>query len=354
VFAINIPLIAVTLYLTRRAVEESVDPTVSRHVDFVGAGLCAVGLGGVVFALIHKSGRSWGDPEIFLSLLGGLAAFAGFLLHEGRSARAMMPLSLFGNRNFAVANGATLGIYGGLGAFAFFVVVFVQQVAGYSALEAGLVISPVTLVMFIASPRFGALADRIGPKLPMSVGPAISAAGLLILVRVGKDAAYATELLPALLLFGVGLSMTVSPLTTTVMASVEDVHAGVASGVNNAVARVAGLIAIAAVGAVVASAFSATVDDRLSDAPLSPAVERAAEHAKSRPLTGDAPRDLPAGDRRRLERAIDDASVDGFHVGMLLAACLVLAGGLISALGLRGGVSRPAVAAPPAEPGCAV
>lgn len=355
VFAINLPLIAAALYLARRAIEESVDPSASRKVDILGAGLCAVGLGGLVFALIHKSGRAWDDAEVALPLLVGVGALIVFVVHERRTALPMMPLSLFRSRNFAVANAATLAIYAGLGAFAFFVVVFVQQVAGYSALEAGLVISPVTLVMFFASSRFGALADRVGPKLPMSLGPLISGAGLLALLGVGKDADYLTELLPALLLFGLGLSMTVSPLTTTVMAAVDDSHAGVASGVNNAVARVAGLIAIAAVGAVVASAFSATLDERLSASALSPELARASERAKSRPLLREPPAAGlgPAG-RARLERAVDDASLDGFHLGMLLAAALVAAGGLISAIGLEGRQPRAIPAAPPAEPGCAV
>jgi EmrB/QacA subfamily drug resistance transporter len=354
VFAINLPLIAMTLYLSHRAVHESVDPTASRHVDVSGAALCALGLGGVVFALIHKSGRAWDQPEVLIPLLAGLLALAAFLVHEHRSPTPMMPLGLFGSRNFAVANGATLAIYGGLGAFAFFVVVFVQQVADYTALGAGLVISPVTLVMFVASSRFGALSDRVGPRPLMSLGPLVSAAGLLVLLRVGKQADYLTELLPALLLFGIGLSMTVSPLTTTVMAAVDDVHAGVASGVNNAVARIAGLVAIAAVGAVVASAFSATLDERLSGSPLSPGLARAAERAKSRPLVGGAPSGVRGDDRARLERAIDDASLDGFHLGMLLSAGLVLTGGLISALGLEGRRPRAVGPHPPAEPGCAV
>ncbi|KKK92605.1 hypothetical protein LCGC14_2701280, partial [marine sediment metagenome] len=164
----------------------------------------------------------------------------------------MLPLEMFAERNFSVGNLSTLTLYAGLGAAFFFIIIFVQQVSGYNALEAGLALMPVTIMMLALSQRFGALADRFGPRLFMGAGPLLAGAGLLLLVRTDAEVDYVSSLLPAMLLFGLGLAITVAPLTATVLGGANERHAGIASGVNNAVARVAGLLAIAAVGAVVA------------------------------------------------------------------------------------------------------
>src|SRR5258705_367494 len=172
----------------------------------------------------------------------------------------MLPLQLFRVRNFSAVNLATFAIYGGLGAFTFFLVLYLQQIAGYSAFDAGLALVPVTAVMFTLSRRFGALSMRIGPRLPMTFGPLVGAAGLFLLSTVDSTPDYVTDILPGVLLFSLGLSATVAPLTATALSSVGSHRAGIASGVNNAVARIAGLVAIAVVGAVISSSFASKLD----------------------------------------------------------------------------------------------
>ena len=203
---------------------------------------------------------------------------------EARSAHPMLPLGLFRRRNFAVGNIETFSMYAGLGLLFFFLVLFLQQVAGYSALEAGTTTIPVTLVMFLFSARFGALADRHGPRFFMGVGPLVAAVGLAFFLRVDADVDYVTDLLPGLLIFSVGLAMTVAPLTATVLADADEHNAGIASGVNNAIARVASLIAIAAVGAVVASAFGSALRDELGAQARRPEVAKAIAEAEKQPL----------------------------------------------------------------------
>ena len=199
----------------------------------------------------------------------------------------MLPLGLFARRNFAVGNLQTFAMYGGLSATFFFLVLFLQQVAGYDALEAGFALMPATLVMFALSKRIGRLADRVGPRLFMGFGPLTAALGLGLMLRIDADLDYFTDLLPALLIFSLGLALTVAPLTATVLADAEESNAGIASGVNNAIARVAGLLAVAAIGAVVSAQFGSALDDRLDGRTLSPAEvacrrERARRDARPR------------------------------------------------------------------------
>ena len=336
IFALNIVPVAFTLYLVLRALPAQADVRLPhKHVDWQGAVLAGLGLAGPVFALIEQPNRGWDDPLVFVPLIGGLVLLALFLVQERRSPEPMMPLDLFKRHNFAVGNLATLLIYGGLGAALFFLVLFLQETAGYSALEAGLALLPITLLMFFLSSRFGALADRLGPRLFMGVGPIIGGAGLLLLLMVDSDVDYLTELLPSMTLFGLGLAVTVAPLTATVLSDADQNHSGVASGVNNAVARVAGLLAIAAIGAVVSGVFGKTVDDQIADRPLSAQAQRALEDAKDRPLTTGAAGDAPAGERPLLRQVFEDASVDSFHVGIGISGALVVAGGLIALAGIR-------------------
>ena len=197
----------------------------------------------------------------------------------------MLPLGLFRRRNFAVGNIETFSMYGGLGLLFFFLVLFLQQVAGYNALEAGLSSIPVTLVMFGLSTRFGMLADRHGPRFFMGVGPLVAAVGLAWFLRLDADVDYLTDLLPGLLVFALGLSMTVAPLTATVLADADESNAGIASGVNNAIARAASLIAIAAVGAIVAASFGSQLEDELGNqAARNPQIAAAVDDAKQQPL----------------------------------------------------------------------
>ncbi|MEA2494323.1 MAG: hypothetical protein QOJ29_2234 [Thermoleophilaceae bacterium] len=339
VFAINLPIAAVTLWLTNRSVRESKDPEAAGAVDVQAAVLSMIWLGGAVLALIEQPDHGWGDPLVALPLLAAAIALPAFIWREAHCPHPMLPLELFRVRNFSVVNAATLTIYGGLGALTFFLVIYLQQVGGYSAIGAGVAFVPVTLVMFVLSRRFGALAMRIGPRWPMTVGPLLGGLGLFLLRGVDSHPDYAREVLPAVLLFSLGLSMTVAPLTATVLSSVEQRHAGVASGVNNAVARVAGLLAIAVVGAVVASTFRSDLAGKLPAA--------AVAEARTQPLVTTVPKTVPPGQRAEAKRVLTDASVDAFRAGVTLSALLVAAGGLISAAGVRNrlrGPSSPASA----------
>jgi EmrB/QacA subfamily drug resistance transporter len=253
VFIVNVPLALATALLVQRVVPRTQRAGKRPHVDIVGALLCAFGLGGPVFALIEAPRRGFLDPLIVFSLVGGLALLAVFVWWEQRCTAPMLPLRLFKRRNFSVTNVETFAVYAGLSTLTFFLVLFVQQIAGYSAVRAGLALVPITIVMFVLSPRVGRLSMRFGPRLFMGAGPLLAAASIAVLVRLQPGFSYWLELLPPLLGFAVGLSMTVAPLTATVLANVSESDAGKASGVNNAVARVAGLLGIAVVGAAVAN-----------------------------------------------------------------------------------------------------
>ncbi len=254
VFLVNVPIAAVTGLLVLYAVPEREQVVPRARVDVVGALLCALGLGGPVFALIEAPRRGFSDPLILTGLIGGLVVLACFVCWEATTTAPMLPLRLFAHRNFSFANLETFTVYAGLSTLTFFLVLFVQQLGGYTALESGFALLPISIVMFVLSPRVGRLSMRLGPRLFMGVGPLVAGGSLVALVRLRPGFSYWLELLPPLLGFSVGLSMIVAPLTATVLADAGASDAGIASGVNNAVARVAGLLGIAVVGASVAGA----------------------------------------------------------------------------------------------------
>ena len=291
IFGINIRIVVVTLLLARSAVADVA--TERRPVDFLGAGLCALGLSGVTFALIEQPVYGWSSPAIWATMLGGLATFGAFLLYESRASHPMLRLDLFRHRNFAFGTLETLTMYAGLAILFFFLVIFLQEVAGYSAVEAGLTTVPATVIMFFLSSRMGALADRYGPRWFMAGGPFVSAVGILLFLRCGIETSYLRDLLPALIVFALGLSMLVAPLTATVLADADETDAGIASAINNAIARVAGLIGISGIGAIVAGI-----------------------------LIGDT-------------FEPNQQSVHGFHVAIVICACLVAVGGLVGLFGIR-------------------
>jgi EmrB/QacA subfamily drug resistance transporter len=335
IFVINVPLVIFTMLLILRVVPQAREPDPDAKVDLIGAILCALGLAGISFGLIEQPLRGWTDPAVFLALAGGLLTFAAFLRHEERTDHPMLPLGLFRRRNFAAGNIETFAMYGGLGVVFFLLVLYLQQVAGYEALEAGTATLPVTIVMFLLSARFGALADRYGPRFFMGVGPLVGAAGLAMLVRIDANVDYLTDLLPALTLFSIGLSMTVAPLTATVLADADEHNAGIASGVNNAIARVSALVAIAAVGAVVAAYFGSKLDDELGPLRSRPEVAKAAKEAKRQPLAVVKVKGVPPAVARGVERSARDASVSAFRVGMGISAVLVALGGVLGLAGIR-------------------
>ena len=335
IFLVNVPLILVTMWIAHRCVRETIDSEADRHIDWLGIATSAVGLGLPVFALIQQPTHGWGDPMVYGSLIAGIAIFAFFIFWESRYSHAMLDLSLFKVRNFAITNIETLVVYAGLfGAF-FFITLFLQQTAGYSPIGAGLATTPVSVVMFVLSPRFGKMSTGIGPRVPMAVGPVIGGIGLIMLMRVGSDPNYLTEVLPAILVFGLGLSATVAPLTATALNSVEERHVGVASGINNGVSRVAGLLAIAILGALIAGKFTSTIDTNLAGKQLSPQAQRAVSKAKEKPLGTADTADLAAVEATTVDDAVTDASTDSFHEGVLVGGLLMIVGGVIAGIGLR-------------------
>ena len=296
IFVVNVlPVVAALLIVAR--LDAAHDEPEPRHIDLLGATLGTLGLAGPVYALIEQPHRGWGDPMIYLPLIVGLLLLVAFVLVERREREPMLPLELFAMRNFTVGNLATLAIYGGLGAAPFFLILFLQQVAGYSALEAGLATLPITALMFVLSKRFGALSDRFGPRWFMGVGPLVAAVGIALYTRLDTSADYLTQVLPAVLVFGLGLSLTVAPLTATVLGGVPEQDAGIASAINNAVARIGGLLAVAAIGAVVASELS--------------------------------------GEGATLGSVAPHTAIAAFDLAMWIVAVLVALGGIVSAIGIE-------------------
>ena len=335
IFWINIPLIVVCIMLARAYVKESVDPSADRAIDWLGIVLSAVGLGGPVYALIEQPREGWGSPMVYIPLIGGIVLFALFLVWESRYKHAMLDLSLFRVRNFAITNVETLIVYAGLiGAF-FFLTLFLQQTAGYSPLAAGFATTPTSLLLFFLSPRFGRIATGTGPRVPMCVGPIIGGIGLLLLTRVNADADYLTQVLPGVLVFGLGLSITIAPLTATALNSVEQRHAGVASGINNGVSRMAGLLGIAVLGALIAGQFGSTVDADVAEANLSPAGDAAIEEAKGNPLVPPDTGELPPQEAERVEAAATDGAESAFDMAMVVNGVLMILGGIVAGFGLR-------------------
>lgn len=244
VFVINLPIAATAVLISARHVPESRDEHAARHLDLAGSALLTIGLAGLVYALIEGPGNGW-SPAAVASGVVGLAALVAWVVVESKRAHPMVPLSIFRSEQFSGANAVTFAVYAALGTVTFLLVVHLQTDLGYSALEAGASLLPITGCMLLLSARAGALAQRIGPRLPMTVGPLVVAVGMALLGRVDPGTTYWATVFPGLLVLGLGLSLTVAPLTATVLGAVDDAHAGIASAINNSVARIAGLLAVA-------------------------------------------------------------------------------------------------------------
>jgi EmrB/QacA subfamily drug resistance transporter len=249
IFVINLPIGIFVAWAASRHVPESRDPNATGRLDVSGAALAAIGLGGTTYALIEAPEGNH-PAAVAVTAVIGIAALIGFFMQEHRSANPMLPLSIFRSRQFSAANAVTFVVYAALGGVFFLLVSFLQISMGYSPIAAGSASLPVTILMLVGSARAGAMAQRIGPRLPLTIGPLVIAAGLLLMLRINPGDSYVTTVLPAVIVFGLGLTFVVAPVTATVLAAVDSTRSGIASGVNNAVARVAGLLAVAVLPAV--------------------------------------------------------------------------------------------------------
>jgi EmrB/QacA subfamily drug resistance transporter len=324
VFFLNLPLALAVVVISLRSVPESRDEEDNASPDLPGALLATLGLGGITFGLIESSRLGWTHPLVAGSLAGGAAALAGFLAVEARTKDPMMPLSLFRSRVFAGANLLTLWLYAAMGGALFFLPFNLIQVHGYSATAAGAALLPFVILMFFLSRWAGGLADRHGPRLPLTVGPAIAAAGFALFAFLGSRGSYWTDFFPAILLLGLGMSISVAPLTTAVLGAVEQRHSGIASGVNTAVSRSAGLLAIAALGVLMLGLFGRGLDRRLAGIDLPPAAKQAMVEKRERLAAMEIPAGIGEPTRAQARAAVDGAFLDGFRGIMLAAAGLAL------------------------------
>lgn len=327
-FFVNLPLACVVLALLVSRVPESYGAR-RGSLDWAGALLATLGLGGVVYALIAAPDSGWHDPRVWGSALGGAAALVLFVLVEARSRAPMVPLDLFRSRTFSGANLLTLFLYAALGGVLFFLPFDLIRVQGYSATAAGAAMLPFILLMFALSRWSGGLVTRYGGKLPLVVGPVVAAAGFALFARPGVDAgSYWTSFFPAVLLLGVGMSVSVAPLTTVVMASVDRSYAGTASGINNAVSRVASLVAVAAMSLVLLALSSRAFEARLGGMDLAPDARRALGARSGSFARVEAPESFSSETKLAIRRASDASFVTGFRAVMLIASAL----GVVAAL----------------------
>jgi len=341
VFFLNVPIAVAVIVLSVLHVPESRAGDDKTSLDWLGAALATVALGAIVYGLIESSRLGFTNRIVLLTLVGGCGLFVAFLVVEARRENAMLPLSLFRSVNFTGANLLTLFLYMALGGVLFFFPLNLIQVQGYSATAAGAATLPFILIMFSLSRWSGGLVSRYGAKLPLVIGPLIAAIGFLLFALPGIGGRYWTTFFPAVVVLGLGMSISVAPLTTTVMGSVTQARAGVASGINNAVSRTAGLLAVAILGIVMLQAFNARLNRRLMSIEVTPSVRQDLDAQRIRLAAAKAPADLNPGQRAELEGAIAESFVYAFRVVMLIAAGLALLSA-IAAWVLIEGKSSPA------------
>lgn len=324
-FFLNVPLAAIVLVLTFKCVPDGPESVSAGRIDILGAVLAAVVLGSLVFALITSQTSGWSDVTVLTSLCLGLGTIPVFVLIEMHQSAPLLPFGMFRSSDFAGANLLTLLLYGALGGSLFFLPLNLIQVQKYTATEAGAALLPFVLLMFVLSRWAGALVHRYGAKLPLVVGPAIAALGFALMAVPGVGGSYWTTFFPAALVLGFGMSVTVAPLTTTVMQSVASSAAGTASGVNNTVACVAGLLAIAGLGIVMSGTFHSRLERNLAAAGLEPALVSTIIGQRAKLAAIEPPPRASAQVRGAIENAVGDAFVAGFRRVMLIAVALALA-----------------------------
>jgi len=325
VFFINIPIALLVIFISLGSVPESSDKE-SAGLDWWGAIVGTLGLGALVYGLIESSRLGFGDRSLIAALAVAIALLALFFIVEARIPHPMLPLSLFRSRMFAGANLLTFLLYGALGGTLFFLPLNLIQVQHYSATAAGAAFLPFILIMFLLSRWAGGLVERYGPRLPLVVGPLIAACGFALFMFPSVGGSYWTNFFPATVVLGLGMAISVAPLTTTVMNSVVQNRVGIASGVNNAVARSAGLIAIAALGIVMLQVFNHVLDRRLAEWNVPASVSRSLQVERTKLADIALPDDQDPAMRQLIRRAVEESFVSGFRVVMIIGTALSLAG----------------------------
>jgi EmrB/QacA subfamily drug resistance transporter len=334
VFFINLPIAVLVILISLRHVAETAERD-RDPVDWFGAILAVLGLGAVVYGLIESSRFGFANRMVVSALIAGVLLLIAFLVVELRSAHPMLPLGFFHSRIFAGTNILTFLLYAALGGTMFFLPLNLIQVQRYSPTAAGATMLPFILIMSLLSRWSGGLVVRYGPKLPLIIGPLLAAAGYALFMMPAVDGNYWTEFFPPVVLLGLGMAVTVAPLTTTVMGSVPENHAGLASGVNNAVARTAGLIAIAVLGIVMLNVFRNTLDRHLHESTFSAATTESIRMQSNKLGAIEIPRDQDPATQQSIRRAIDESFVSGFRTVMMIGALLAGASALVSAIFVR-------------------
>jgi EmrB/QacA subfamily drug resistance transporter len=334
-FLINVPLAVVVLLIAYRHVPESRDPD-ARKLDVPGATLATLGLGGVVYGLITSAEAGFDNIRVVAALALGVGCLAAFVAWERRSEEPMLPLGMFRSRNFSGANVLTLLLYAGLGGALYFLPFLLIQVHDYSATAAGGSFLPFTVITFLMSRWAGGLITRYGARLPLTIGPVVAAAGFILLAVPGAEGSYWTTFFPAIVVLGLGMSLVIAPLTTTALNSVAGSHSGLASGVNNAVSRTAGLLAIPVLGIFVFLVFSGSLDTHVRDLDLSPRAQQQLEAEKVDLGGAEVPPGISGKTAEEIETAVDLSFLKGFRLAMYIAAGSALASAVAAAIMIEG------------------
>src|SRR6266850_3258793 len=324
VFFINLPLALVVLGLTLWRVPESRNIQAGVRLDWPGAGLATIGLGGIVYALIESSKRGWNNPTLMFALLSGAFALVAFVVVETHSSAPLLPLSLFRSLDFSAVNLVTLFLYSAMTALFFFFPLNLIQVQGYSATAAGASMLPFILLMFLLSRWSGGLVDHYGARLPLVFGPVVVAIGFALFAVPSAGGSYWKTFFPAMVVLGLGMATSVAPLTTTVMNSVSEERAGTASGINNAVSRLAGVLSIGILGIVMLAGFDRQLSIRLAAIDLEPGIRQEIESQRVRLAAIELPREIDAGVRGKVRQLIGESFVAGFRLVMVVASGLAL------------------------------
>ncbi len=335
IFFINIPLALIVLFILYWRVPESKDEEASFKLDWLGALLVTIGLGGVVIGLLESPILGFSHPLVFGLLIIGIIALIFFIFIEKKSDAPMMPLTLFESRTFSGANLVTLLLYGALGGALFFIPFKLIQVEGYTATAAGAAFLPLILIIFILSRWSGGLVDKYGARNPLIIGPIIAAIGYVIFAVQGIGGSYWTTLFPAMVVLGLGMAISVAPVTTAVLGSVDKRYSGIASGVNNATSRIAGLLAIAFLGLFVLSMFNKRLDNHMLSIEMKPEAQQVFEEQRIRLAAAEIPNDIKEEAKVKLQYAINESFVYGLRYIFFISAGLSLASAFIAWLSIE-------------------